>query len=401
MTADRDHDPVPTGDLDVDELMRQVRREVKSRGAALSSPAPKDPSDDSAARSPTSPNTGHFEIKGEYDLVDFLALEDEAFLRAAYQGILHREPDEGGRGHFLDLLRSGAVSKVEVLGRLGYSQEGRSKRVLVRGLRRRFALETAFRLPLVGQILALGRYLLKRPRVAAKLDAMEVRAARKQLEARRSLEASARDLRDKGDGVEVQRDLDALAESLQSRADAAAVRRHLASLSQRLQRRTDAVDLLRKADAAEFRRQLTERKYEILAQQRQISVLLKAVEEGRAKRSDDQAVVASARESDRWLDGFYTSFENAFRGTREEIKRRSEPYLSFVRSAGAGSKTSAVLDLGCGRGEWLQLLREQGLAGKGLDTNRVTIEQCREAGLDVVEGDAMEYLRGLPDACLG
>ena len=60
-----------------------------------------------------------------------------------------------------------------------------------------------------------------------------------------------------------------------------------------------------------------------------------------------------------------------------------------------------ILDAGCGRGEWLDLLREQHLQASGVDLNRVLLAICRERGLPVEEADAIEYLRSLPEASLG
>jgi SAM-dependent methyltransferase len=60
-----------------------------------------------------------------------------------------------------------------------------------------------------------------------------------------------------------------------------------------------------------------------------------------------------------------------------------------------------VLDVGCGRGEFLDLLAERGIAGRGVDLNHEMAELCRARGLDVTEADAVGYLSGLPDASLG
>ena len=60
-----------------------------------------------------------------------------------------------------------------------------------------------------------------------------------------------------------------------------------------------------------------------------------------------------------------------------------------------------VLDIGCGRGEWLELLQEEGLHARGVDANRVLVADCMERGLDVVEADLVAYLRELPDKSLG
>jgi SAM-dependent methyltransferase len=59
-----------------------------------------------------------------------------------------------------------------------------------------------------------------------------------------------------------------------------------------------------------------------------------------------------------------------------------------------------IVDLGCGRGEWLELLKEEGYGAVGIDTNTVLLDRCRARGLEVVESDALRYLRGLPDNSL-
>jgi SAM-dependent methyltransferase len=91
----------------------------------------------------------------------------------------------------------------------------------------------------------------------------------------------------------------------------------------------------------------------------------------------------------------YVGFEDRFRGSREEIRERLQAYVPLF----AGR--TDVLDVGCGRGEFLDLLREAGVGARGLDTNHEMIEVCRARGLDVVEGDLVGYLSDLPDASLG
>jgi SAM-dependent methyltransferase len=91
----------------------------------------------------------------------------------------------------------------------------------------------------------------------------------------------------------------------------------------------------------------------------------------------------------------YVGFEDAFRGSREEIRRRQETYLTVFDDA------SDVLDVGCGRGEFLELLRERGIGARGLDLNHEMVELCRGRGFDVSEGDAVGYLTTLADGALG
>jgi O-antigen chain-terminating methyltransferase len=92
-------------------------------------------------------------------------------------------------------------------------------------------------------------------------------------------------------------------------------------------------------------------------------------------------------------DAFYLAFENKFRGTREVIKARAEPYLSDLSRAGVTRPRSRILDLGCGRGEWLELLKENELTCEGVDSNLCMVAECHERGLAVTEGDALSFLR--------
>ena len=91
----------------------------------------------------------------------------------------------------------------------------------------------------------------------------------------------------------------------------------------------------------------------------------------------------------------YLCFEDAFRGPREQISVRQRDYLAYFEGA------SDVLDVGCGRGEFLALLRERGVTARGLDTNAEVVERCREQDLDAIQGDALDYLGGLADESLG
>jgi SAM-dependent methyltransferase len=98
----------------------------------------------------------------------------------------------------------------------------------------------------------------------------------------------------------------------------------------------------------------------------------------------------------RALDSYkYVGFEDQFRGSRDAIRARLESYLPFF--AGAAD----VLDIGCGRGEFLELLTGAGVSARGIDLNHEMAELCRSRGLDVTEADAVGYLSTLPDASLG
>jgi O-antigen chain-terminating methyltransferase len=91
----------------------------------------------------------------------------------------------------------------------------------------------------------------------------------------------------------------------------------------------------------------------------------------------------------------YVGFEDRFRGSESEIRTRLEAYVPYFTGA------SDVLDIGCGRGEFLDLMRQHNIRARGLDLNGAMVEVCRERGLDAVHGDALGYLASLPDGALG
>ena len=91
----------------------------------------------------------------------------------------------------------------------------------------------------------------------------------------------------------------------------------------------------------------------------------------------------------------YGGFEERFRGSEEEIKERQRIYVPYF----AGRDD--VVDIGCGRGEFLELMRENGIPARGVDLDLDMILLCREKGLDVSTDDAFAYLGALPDDSLG
>ena len=176
-----------------------------------------------------------------------------------------------------------------------------------------------------------------------------------------------------------------------------ATRRHMDALEtfnsrliQYLQQITPFIDTKQRAlGGAELRDQIGIVNERTLALKREIERMTASAGPGSAA-----APVAAGVGADR--EAFkYLGFEDRFRGPREQIRSRLENYLPLF--AGAHD----VLDVGCGRGELLELLREAGIAARGIDANERMASLCRERGLAVEQADALEYLRAQPDASLG
>jgi 2-polyprenyl-3-methyl-5-hydroxy-6-metoxy-1,4-benzoquinol methylase len=142
--------------------------------------------------------------------------------------------------------------------------------------------------------------------------------------------------------------------------------------------------------------------------QREIESLRSQLEEARAVaelektsiRAELQTALMMAedrrkRERDLILEPGYFLFEQEHRGSETEVAERQRTYVARYK------EQSEVLDIGCGRGEFLQLLREAGISHQGVDANPEMVAYCRRKGLEVVRGDALEYLKGLPEESLG
>lgn len=97
-------------------------------------------------------------------------------------------------------------------------------------------------------------------------------------------------------------------------------------------------------------------------------------------------------------NGFYRAFEERYRGSREVIKERLRVYLPFILPFKEIYAESKSIDLGCGRGEWLELMSETGFVRpKGVDLDEQMLSACHERGLSVEKTDAISMLQTLPD----
>ena len=98
-------------------------------------------------------------------------------------------------------------------------------------------------------------------------------------------------------------------------------------------------------------------------------------------------------------DRLYLALEAALRGTESDIAGRQAAYLPLIAER-FGVPDLPILDVGCGRGEFLELVRARGWKATGVDVNSIHIEMLAGRGLDVREQGAVEYLRSIPDASL-
>ena len=159
----------------------------------------------------------------------------------------------------------------------------------------------------------------------------------------------------------------------------------MAAGEQRRQARVDEILL-----AASAWRQVTGALRQELDRLRAQPAAAPAPAPGGAAGPDPGAQLAAPQDS-----GKYVGFEDRFRGAAVDIRAGFADYARHFDGA------ADVLDAGCGRGEFLEILRDRGVSASGVDLNPEMVAQCRERGLAVAEDDLLAHLAARPDASLG
>jgi O-antigen chain-terminating methyltransferase len=126
---------------------------------------------------------------------------------------------------------------------------------------------------------------------------------------------------------------------------------------------------------------------------RELEERLARVERRRAGAAAVPATVAAQPAAAAVPD--YFAFESRMRGSVESIRERQRRYIEDFRTA------APVLDIGCGRGEFVALLREAGIEARGIDADADMVAYARGEGLDVEQADLVQCLEGLDDGALG
>jgi O-antigen chain-terminating methyltransferase len=436
--SDKDAD-----ELDLTQLMDQIRHDAEKRKRdAFNSDAPvfyqqliTEGFDSLLLQSNSLPDAlklqPQFERRARYQLNDLLCFHDDVFVRNAYRAILKREPDDVGFAQYLRELRSGRFSKIDVLSSIRFSPEGRKANVTIDGLGKLSILRKSYRVPVVGYLLRLSVAILRLPvlitnyrqldsHTAAQLD----RVAGHFNEVVTHLSAESREQAEvnrtqfgtfQKQLVDFQKHLIELRNSMRFQINALEQNQSTLKQSQnalqsdlfsRLQQTTDQVRAWeRQAAELEALKQQLEQQIEGLMEHVQKAKMEIAHREtllshrlDDAEKSQDDLVgrdkAALKNEDEHLLDSFYFSLEEALRGTPEQIKEEAKGYLPLLEKAGI---TADIIDIGCGRGEWLEVLRESGFRARGIDQNHIAVEHCRGLSLDVVASEARAYLRSLSD----
>lgn len=369
-------------ELDVDRLMSEIREAAVKRHPDLDAHKPI-----AFGWLPQVKQTNHqrrlifspeFTVRSDnnYHVDDFLKYHDRDFLKNAYRAILKREADEAGFQHNLQLLRSGAFNKIDILKSLRYSEEGELNGAKIEGLRFPATIRAIERIPVLGYLLQMLIGVARLPALIRSERQFQGYVVAQQF-------AIADHVNFAGD--EFQRN--ALTFAQQLRTLEVTVNENLLArlLSEQQKLQQAEAQLLLLSD------RLSDVSQTLSQQVGDLTTDVKTL--GRNLAAEENRTIDELRE---W-EKFYAAFEEQFRGSAEEVEERLRFYVPFVKELNPDSK---IVDLGSGRGDWLKLLTKEGFKPCGVEVNEVLSECARENGLDVSNTEMMVYLGQQPDNSL-
>lgn len=365
--------------LDLNRIIENVSREANQLADIIvENPTPVVLDGDSAGL--PEPARTAFKIKRLYHINEFLRFDDSEFVKNAFEGILQRKADDSGYSCYMTALSNGNDRRY-LIADLMLSDEGRKCAVEVRGV-------------------AAFVWLLK---VSNRLGPAR-RPLRKLIERASAVLgrfSHKRELYQQVNDIEkaVYENQQALVLSVRSQLSQ--LKRQLSLMESELgviskDKTAAESDLARlHAELSETRREQALVRRELQDQPSSSQALLTKLD----NLNSNQHPTAEKLISDHRLEAYYLAFENACRGSKEEIREGLSVYLPYLGKV-EDYDSNQMVDVGCGRGEWLELMRSQGWQATGVDLNEVMVQHCQDNNLSVVQSDAVAYLKSLPDSAL-
>jgi len=334
-------------DIDFDELNRRIESEIQRY------------QQDSNRRSlpPFNPTPPHIHDQ-PYAWSALVQLDDEALVTAAFPSLLGRKAKASEAAQWLTELRSG-TDRFEFLAALRYSPEGKRQGVPVHGLRRARIKSALRRTPILGKLLANAYGWLNAD------------ARHRHYLARFDLHSRQLEQQNK-----------ALAASE-------------AVLRQTIEAQQTTILELQCLLKTEHARQLQEH-YRAQQELRSRVSHLERSSRPTTPKQEATGTPTSNPTSSAVPDSFYLAFENRFRGDAETIRARLAYYLPIIDDIAPLVERLPVVDIGCGRGEWLKMLPDTSKR-VGIDLNSMNVQACHELGIEAVVADGLVWLSQQPN----
>lgn len=345
------------------------------------------------ANYPSAPEELTAEESFDYTSVPLIALHDQEFIEQAYLQILGREVDADGLDHYLGQLRGGE-DKRKLLMKLRYSDEGRQQGGQINvgaNLRFTYWKEKLLRVPLLGKCFALVTVWLGASNFRRYENAQFNHFHRLNTQWSGLFEGQQRQLAGLQEQIDIQR--------ADQEARLHLVKTRLVQTQQQLavqQTEHNTAFAVVNAQLSKSEEGLSQLRLRLNSLERAPVAVPQAANEAPVVAGGLEVTVEVPVE-----DAFYAAFEEHFRGSAETIRQRLEYYLPVLDRCELLKNGAKVADIGCGRGEWLNLLGDQGYERFGIDLNFHNVESCLAAGHDAVLGDGLQWLQNQAPESLG
>ncbi len=341
-----------------------------------------------------------------YIISNFTDYDDEEFINNVYKIILQREADIYGKEEYLSKLRSRKLSKEDIILRLHFSKEGRGKNIRILGSKKRLVRMLIYKIPIFGYIIKLIFIIFRLPNLINRIEyELDKKASNDIVKDIKDWAIIELDKKASNDIVKDIRDWVII--ELDKKASNDTIINYKEKLDLKILNSNENLKyaIKGKATKKDFELYLQTviyvKEYMNLSSQK----LNNLIDEAKMRLPNEilnkKELESIVKEEEHQYDAFYVAFEDKFRGTRAKIKERVRNYLPYISNLPFPKEEIQLLDIGCGRGEWLELLQDNDYIGvKGVDLNRVMVSKSKEFGLDVEQIDVIEYMSNLRNESL-
>ncbi|MBW2185841.1 MAG: methyltransferase domain-containing protein [Deltaproteobacteria bacterium] len=382
--------------MDIDEIVKRVQQEAEQHNF-VEKPA--------EIKSIPEQVDNQFISKDHYHVNELLILDEDVMVDTLYRCILKRESDPAA-STFKQQILAGILSPLDLIDSIRYSSEGCEKNISVKGLRTRLFLEQLKRIPLIGRLLRVIVALIRLPNFIKQLDQLSVtqRAVCRALEQKADIHA----LEHKADKIALEQKADKIA--LEQKADKIALEQKADKIA--LEQKADKIALEQKADKIALEQKAARNELDAYRESiRYVEYyfhcanqdLQKLVQQLTSSQPSDLEHSSCAKQQLQQLaageyDKLYLDFEYLFRGTPQMVTQLLTAYQPLLNVSKSESETAPLaVDLGCGRGEMVHYLGQQGYDAIGVDLNRLAVQSCHEHHINAKQGNALDYLSELDE----
>lgn len=320
-----------------------------------------------------------------------LQYEDGEFVDVCYRNILLRDPDELGKKESLVHLRMNQITKIDFILQLANSEEGQLRGTQLEGEKliciRQKIRRNIFNIPILGKCIRYIYKLFKVNNTIYRLSvwnletSFKIDSIQEELNNIRKLEDIILNNQEKISDIKI-------------------------SVNQRLSGIQETIDILNKERLNIFEENLRNNntlidkhekildEYQNKTQKQLQNLIVDYSNYKSQKNSNIEKLVTKSEDiksvshsSNNYYSIDYFEFENRFRGSREHVKEVQRIYLPYFKNR------KNVVDLGCGRGEFIELLKENNVGVRGIDLYEPYVEYCKMINLPVELDDCNTFLQ--------